>query len=146
MDGPVIVGYDGKEAAQRALDRAVDEAQQRGGGLLVIAVEELPLNPTDPRNYGTLDDGPVSVGLPETPEVEHMLAEARTRVEPSGVDADYLWAAGDPARAIVDLAKDRKAGLIVIGSHHHGLFGRIFGLDVETDVKKHAGCDVAVVE
>ena len=69
-----------------------------------------------------------------------------TRVEPSGVDADYLWAAGDPARAIVDLAQDRKAGLIVIGSHHHGIFGRIFGLDVEADVKKHAGCDVAVVE
>jgi len=143
---PVIVGFDAKDAARRALDRGIEEARGRNGTLLVLAVEELPLNPTDPMNYGTLDDGPVSIGLPETPEVEAMLAEARERVEPSGVDADYLWAAGDPARAMVDLAKDRAAGAIVIGSHHHGLFGRLFGLDVEDDLKKHAGCDVIVVE
>ncbi len=146
MHEPVIVGYDAKEPAERALDRAIEEARERNGKLLVLAVEELPLNPTDPRNFGTLDDGPVSFGLPETPEVEQMLAEARERVEPSQLHAEYLWAAGDPARALVDLAKDRGAGLIVIGSHHHGFFGRLFGLDVGDDLKKHAGCDVVVVD
>ena len=58
----------------------------------------------------------------------------------------HVWAAGDPGRQIVDLATDRGASLIVIGGHHEGFFGRTFGLSIQDEVKKHADCDVIVVE
>ena len=146
MHDTIIVGYDDKEPARRALDRAIEAARERSGSLVVIAVDEMPLSPADPRNYGTLDDGPFEEGVTESPELEQALADARKVVEPTGIEADYLFAAGDPARQIVDVAKDRNASLIVIGGHHHGFFAKAFGMTVEADVQKHAGCEVLVVE
>jgi nucleotide-binding universal stress UspA family protein len=146
MTDTIIVGYDDKEAAARALARAIDEARARSARLVVLAVAEMPLSPSDPRNFGTLDDGAVEVGLPETPELEDALAHAREVVEPTGIETDYVWAAGDPGREIVDLARDRSAGLIVIGGHHEGFFARTFGMSIQDEVKKHADCEVIVVE
>lgn len=145
MRETIIVGYDDKEPARRALDRAIDEAKKRRARLAVIAVEELPLDPTGPRNFGTLDDGPGSFRVAETPELDHILADARDRVEAQQVHADYLWTAGDPARAIVDLARDRGASLIVVGEHHQGLLGHFLGRSVPEQVEHDAACDVIVV-
>ena len=77
MTDTIIVGYDDKEPAKRALDRAIDEAKKRNGRLVVIAVAELPLNPADPRNFGTLDDGSAELGIVESPELRRALEDAR---------------------------------------------------------------------
>ena len=146
MTDTIIVGYDDKEPARRALDRAIDEAKSRNGRLVVIAVAEMPLDPADPRNFGTLDDGSAELGIAESPELEQALTDARAAVEPTGIEAEYVWAAGDAGRQIVDLAKDRGASLIVIGGHHEGFFSRTFGFSVQDEVRKHADCDVIVVE
>jgi nucleotide-binding universal stress UspA family protein len=53
---------------------------------------------------------------------------------------------GDPARAIVGAASDRRAALIIVGSHHHSLLGRLLGSDVAGEVRREAGCDVISVE
>lgn len=141
----VVVGFDDKPPAERALDRAIEEAREGHARLLVVTVFELSLDPAGPRNYGTLDDGPFPSHLAPTPEVEQALTDARARVEAAGVRAEYLWAAGDPARTLVDLASERGARAIVIGEHHGGFFSGLFGLDVESQVKRDAGCDVLVV-
>lgn len=145
MSEVIVVGFDDEPAAGRALDRAIEEARARHGHLLVVTVLELSLDPTGPRNYGTLDDGPFPSHLGPTPEVEQALVDARARVEAAHMRAEYLWAAGDPARTLVDLAAERGARTIVIGEHHGGFFSGLFGLDVESQVKRDAGCDVVVV-
>jgi nucleotide-binding universal stress UspA family protein len=143
----IVVGYDGDERSSKALDRAIDEAREDHAHLVVVAVAEMPLNPEGPQNFGTLDDSPARmIPLVEPPELEPVLAQAKERVESAGLTGDYMWAAGDPANEIVEVAKDRKAGLIVLGSHHHSLFARILGPDVATQVKRDAGCDVIVAE
>jgi nucleotide-binding universal stress UspA family protein len=143
----IVVGYDGEEPANRALDRAIDEAQRSEGRLVVVAVLEMPLNPEGPQNFGTLDDSPARmIPLVEPPELRPVFDVARERVEAAGVKADYSWAAGSPADAIVGAANDEKADLVVIGSHHHGLLSRLLGEDVAAQVKRSAGCDVVVVE
>jgi nucleotide-binding universal stress UspA family protein len=143
----IVVGFDGSKASSKALDRAIDEAQARRASLIVIAVEEMPLNPEGPQNFGTLDDTPARmIPLVEPPELEPALAEAKQRIEAAGLTADYSWAAGEPADAIVGLAKERGAQLIVLGSHHHGLLARVFGPDVATQVKRDAGCDVILAD
>ena len=146
MTDTIIVGYDDKEPARRALDRAIDEARRRNARLVIIAVAEMPLDPADPRNFGTLDDGSAELGIAESPELERTLADAREVVAPSRIEADYIWAAGDPGRQIVDLARNRGASLIVIGGHHEGFLSRTFGMSIQDEVKKHADCDVIVVE
>jgi nucleotide-binding universal stress UspA family protein len=143
----IVVGYDGEEPATRALDRAIDEAQRSKGRLVVVAVSEMPLNPEGPQSFGTLDDSPARmIPLVEPPELEPVFAAARERIEAAGLDADYAWAAGEPASAIVGEARDRGAAVVVLGSHHHGLFSRLLGTDVAAEVKRSAGCDVIVVD
>jgi nucleotide-binding universal stress UspA family protein len=147
VSSTIVVGYDGKEAADRALDRAIEEARASGSHLLVVSVAEMPLNPEGPQNFGTLDDTPARMmPLVEPAELGPVLAEARRKVESAGVKGDYVWGAGEPASAIVGAAKDHRARLIVIGAHHHSLFGRLLGGDVAAEVKHDAGCDVLVVE
>ena len=117
----IVVGYDGAERSSKALDRAIDEARKDRAKLVVVAVAEMPLNPEGPQNFGTLDDSPARmIPLVEPPELEPILAEAKERIESAGLTGEYMWAAGDPANEIVEVAKDRRAKLIVIGSHHHG--------------------------
>jgi nucleotide-binding universal stress UspA family protein len=142
----IVVGYDSGEPASRALDRAIEEARSSGAHLVVVAVAEMPLNPEGPQSFGTLDDTPARMILVEPAEVEGALAEARERIEPEGLPADYVWAVGDPAHAIVATARDRGATFIVVGSHHHSLLGRLLGSDVAADVRREAGCDVISVE
>ena len=143
----IVVGYDGAERSNRALDRAIDEARKDRAQLVVVAVAEMPLNPEGPQNFGTLDDSPARmIPLVESPELESVLAQAKERVESAGLTGEYMWAAGDPANEIVEAAKDRGAGLIVIGSHHHSRLARILGPDVATQVKRDAGCDVIVAD
>ncbi len=107
----------------------------------------MPLNPEGPQNFGTLDDSPARmIPLVEPPELEPVFAAARERIEGAGLTADYSWAAGEPANAIIGMARERHADVVVLGSHHHGLFARLLGTDVVAEVKRSVGCDVIVVE
>ena len=146
MKGRILVGYDDSQHARAALDRGIEEARKVHGKLVVLAVAEMPLDPQTPRNFGTLDDiGPnEGAALQAPPGVVETLAHARQHVESAGVSADYAWAAGEPGAAIVDAAKNLHAGLIVVGDHHHTFLGSLFGADVATAVREHAGCDVIV--
>lgn len=143
----IVVGYDGKEGADRVLDRAIEVARESNALLVVLAVLELPLNPEGPQNFGTLDDTPASmIPLVEPPELEPVFASARERIEPTGLTAEYTWAVGEPADAIVGEARDRQAAAVVVGTHHHGLLSRLFGGDVAAEVRRAAGCEVIIVE
>ncbi len=142
----VVVGYDDSPAAGRALDRAIVEAQESGAKLVVVAVEELPLDPTGLQNFGSLDYSPpdaTALGPPE--DIQGVLGRARTVIEAAGLDAEYVWAAGSAASTIVDAARDNGADLIVLGEHHHGFLGRVFGNDVGAEVERRAGARVVSV-
>ena len=147
VTAPIVVGYDGSEAAEAALERAIQEAGSSGARLVVVAVSELLLDPEGPMAYGTLDAGPVPMlPLVEPPEIEHVLNVARTRIESAQVEADYVWEAGEPAGAILREARERSAGLVVVGKTHHSRLGRWLGTDVAAEVEKAAGCPVILVE
>lgn len=142
----ILVGYDDKEPAKRALERALAEAKASHARLVVITVLELPLDPNAPRNFGTLSDGPAAHSGPSLPAaLQPAVAHAREAVAAEGVPADLLWAAGEPAEVLIELARELNASLVVLGAHHHGLFGRMLGADVAEEVKARAGADVLVV-
>jgi nucleotide-binding universal stress UspA family protein len=143
----ILVGYDDSDASGRALDRAADEARRTGQELVVLAVLEMPLDPRDPHQFGTAGDStPITGPFEEPPAITEILDRARARLDGTGVKAEYFWAPGEPARLIVDSAEGRGASTIVVGHHHHGMLGRLFGTDVAADVQRNAGCEVIVVE
>jgi len=114
---------------------------------MVLAVLELPVDPTAPRAFGTMGDGPPAGGpFPEPPEITSVLDAARARLDGSGVRAEYRWAPGDPAGLLIATAAEHDVDLVVVGAHHHGLLGRLLGGDVAAELRRHAGCEVQIVE
>lgn len=147
MGDTIVVGYDDREPAKRALERAIEEAKSSGRRLVIVSIVEMPLNPEGPQNFGTLDDSPARmIPLVVPPELEPVQAHAEERIAATGVRAEFVWAVGDPAREIIDAARDHNASLVVLGSHHHSLLGRLVGADVAAQVERELGASVIVVE
>ncbi len=150
MGETIVVGYDGKESSKRALERAIEEAKGSGGRLVIAVAWAMPLDPTIPAagyEVGPLIAPVEPVGpLGEPAALKPIADEALARAEAAGVSAEPVFGAGDPAQTIVDAARDNKASKIVIGHDHHTWFGKLFGDDVEAEVKREAGCDVIVVD
>lgn len=145
MAKTIVVGFDDQEPANRALERAAEEARARGCKLLVVAVAEMLLDPRDPRQFGTLSDGRAPTQFPEPPDITKAFEHARELLAAHGVSAEYVWEPGEPASVLVAAAKARKAELLVIGDHHHGFFAKLFGASVAPEVQREAGCEVLVV-
>jgi nucleotide-binding universal stress UspA family protein len=140
----ILVGYDGSDGGRRALERAITEAHESRGRITVLSVANMPLDLDVPRNFGTLDDISADEGRPleAPPDVVAHLTEARDRLASAGLEANLTWTAGNAGRAIVETAKEIRAHVIVLGEHHHGLLGNLFGADVDAEVQREAGCEV----
>jgi len=133
----ILVGYDDSQAAGRALERAATLVKALGSELIVTSVA--PIAETA---------GGRSLGAdPTEPASEHLaeLACARNQLEQLGIAASYIEAVGHEGEALVAAAQDRKADLIVVGSEHSSLVGRLLGHSVSDTVAHHAPCDVLIV-
>jgi nucleotide-binding universal stress UspA family protein len=73
------------------------------------------------------------------------LEEARRLLAGRNVSADLVPSVGTPAEAIVRLAEERGADLIVVGTRHKRFLERLVEGSVLQDVLRRAGCDVLVV-
>jgi nucleotide-binding universal stress UspA family protein len=103
----IIVGYDGSDGSGRALARAADEARAHHEPLVVLAVFELPLDPRDPRNFGTPANEPREGPLHAPPDVVEALEKAREQLSHAAVSAPSIWGPGEPANLIVETARER---------------------------------------
>ena len=133
----IVVAFDDTEASQRALERAGALTQAFASELIVTSVA--PILTGIGRTAGPVDP----VDPPEKHAVE--LAAARTYLEGQGLSAEYVPAVGDPADTIVELANERTADLIVVGTREPGVLQRLLGQSVSDSVAHHAHCDVLIV-
>ncbi len=136
----IVVGYDRTHSSNKALERAAELAQSAGATLVVTSVARVlpsgaaahgigPYDPTDP---------------PELHREE--LGHARELLAGRKLTVEYELEVGDPADAIVELAKKRGADLIVVGAaHEQGFISRLLHGDVGTGISRHAPCDVLIV-
>ena len=133
----ILVGYDDSEAAGRALQRAATLAKAFGSQLAVTSVAPV----TETAVGRSLGADPVETASAHLAE----LACARNQLEQMGVAASYIEAVGHEGEALIAAAKDRGADLIVIGSGHSSLLGRLLGHTMPDTVAHHAPCDVLIV-
>jgi universal stress protein A len=132
-----VLGYDDSEASQRALERAASLAKAFGSELIVTSV--VPIMVSIGRSAGPID--------PADPPSKHAaeLAHAKEYLAGQGVAADVQPAVGNPADTIVELAQQRGADLIVVGTHRPNVLERLLGQSVSESVSHKAQCDVLIV-
>lgn len=141
----IVVGTDGSPDAERALRAAAELAKLEGATAIHVVAAYTPLSPTE------LHD--LVADLPEEfRDVFHtsMAAEARLGsataiLRSAGVEAMGRPVAGDPTDAILDVAEEQDADLIVVGSRGLGAAKRLLHGSVSTKVMHHAPCAVLVV-
>jgi nucleotide-binding universal stress UspA family protein len=133
----IVVGYDGTEPAQRALERAADLAQAFGSKLVVTSVAPVLISPG--RTMGAID--------PADTEEEHEreLAQARAFLDQRGIQAEYQPAVGEPAETILEVAERDNADLIVVGTRELNVIQRLLGQSVSAAVARRADRDVLIV-
>src|SRR5207248_819732 len=73
----------------------------------------------------------------------------RSRIEAflgrTGISHEFAGVVGKPADEIVDVAEQRNADLIVVGTREPGLLERLFEGSVSQGVARRARCDVLIV-
>lgn len=149
MSETIVVGFDGKDASGRALDRAIEIVKGAGGKVVVVSVEFEVFDPGAPGmnlDLTTIREPTPLVALEPSDELEAVIEEAEKRVDAAGVEGIFVWAYGDPGRIIVDAARDHGATKILIGADHHGFVGRLLGDDTEDEVKRETDVEVVVVD
>jgi nucleotide-binding universal stress UspA family protein len=144
----IVVGFDGSDAAKRALARAADLAEALGASLVITSVAVVPV-PVPGADATLPAPSPAErfadAGVAEFDLARDHLDEARTALEERGVDAEYVSETGAPAERIVALAEARDAELIVVGTHEPGFVERLLQGSVSQDVSRSAHRDVLIV-
>ena len=140
----IVVGTDGSETARKAVEEAIDLAKLVGASLnLVSAYEPVPQS----RLRDEARQAPADLQWLINPreDVDATLSAAADVVREAGVDVETFAREGDPADAILDVAEERDADLIVVGNK--GMTGaRRFLLgSVPNKVSHHAPCSVLII-
>lgn len=140
----IVVGTDGSDTAAEAVRRAVELAKLSGGQLAIVAAFE-PIPETRVREERAELPGDVSHTVGPREDVNVILEGAVGAAKQEGVDATPHAREGDPADAILDVAEENGADLIVVGNK--GMTGakRFLLGSVPNKVSHHAPCGVYIV-
>ncbi len=140
----IVVGTDGSDTAAQATAKAVDLARTLGARIRLVSAYE-PVS--DRRLREERRETPEDLQWAITPreDVETILEAAAATARESGVDVEVFARQGDPADAILDVAEETEADLIVVGNK--GMVGtRRFLLgSVPNTVSHRAPCSVLIV-
>ena len=144
MFASIVVGTDGSESAQEAVRQAVELAARLGATLRIVSAYE-PVPAARLREEAREVPSDLEWAINPREDVDATLREAAEAARDGGVDAETYARQGDPADAILDVAEEQGADLIVVGNK--GMTGaRRFLLgSVPNRVSHHAPCSVLII-
>ncbi|HTI74648.1 MAG TPA: universal stress protein [Mycobacterium sp.] len=152
----LIVGTDGSDSSLRAVDRAGAFAAQENAKL-IIASAHIPIaaatrwadasphdHGADPRAADTL--GSEGYKVHGDAPVYAILHDARDRAKAAGAhDIEERAIEGAPVEALIHLAHEEKADLLVVGNVGlNSIAGRLLG-SVPADIARKAKIDILIV-
>jgi len=135
----IIVGVDGSEHSQLALDWALREASLRHCTLTVISV-----HPALASYWGavTYPDGSMDMDQAQQ-EVRVLIDKAVSRMDGPPPPVIVRVTPGSPATELISAARD--ADLLVVGCRGSGGFARLMLGSVSSQVTRHARCPVVII-
>jgi nucleotide-binding universal stress UspA family protein len=142
--GSMVVGTDGSDTASEAVRQATELAERLGAKVhLVSAYEPVPEGRLREERQQVPGDLQWMVNPRE--DVNDTLAAAAQGLQDAGVEVETHAREGDPADAILDVAEEQHADLIVVGNK--GMTGakRFLLGSVPNKVSHHAPCSVMII-
>jgi nucleotide-binding universal stress UspA family protein len=140
----IVVGTDGSSTASEAVRQAVELAQSVGAKLeLVSAYEPVPAHRLREERREAPEDLQWAISPRE--DVDATLEQAAAVARAAGVEVNVYPRQGDPADALLDVAEEREADLIVVGNK--GMTGakRFLLGSVPNKVSHYAPCSVLII-
>jgi nucleotide-binding universal stress UspA family protein len=141
--GLVVLAYDGSDLAKAAIEEAGQQLGAGRPGLVLTVWEPLDVNAFFPVGRTPI---PPTVIESITKAAEDTAAEGASLARAAGFSAESMATDGAPIwKRIVDVADERDASLIVLGSHGRtGLAGVLIG-SVAGGVAQHSRRSVLIV-
>jgi nucleotide-binding universal stress UspA family protein len=130
--GPVVLGTLSSRVEPEAERLAIESALEAGVPLLVVNVMPLPACPR-----ALVLAGPGALNFPHEEDYEAVRATAH-RAAAQGIQVEHLRVTSPrPAKALVQIANERRAGLLVLGPKRRGIwsFWR-----AAREVRRNAAC------
>jgi nucleotide-binding universal stress UspA family protein len=140
----IVVGTDGSDTATQAVRQAVDMAGAVGAKLeLVSAYAPVPEQRLNAERREAPED--VQWAINPRQDVELSLSNAAEIAREAGVSVTTHARQGDPTEAILDVAEEQNADLVIVGNK--GMTGakRFLLGSVPNKVSHHAPCSVLIV-
>ena len=129
----IVVGTDGTETAERAVDRAGSIASAFGATVHVVSAYS--------------DDKTPLAGAGKQGDRAHAqqhVDRAQERLAKQGVESEAHLSNREAGRALVAIADEQRAQMIVVGNRGMSGAKRVLG-SVPNYVSHHADCDVVIV-
>jgi nucleotide-binding universal stress UspA family protein len=132
IGGPIVVGYVDTPEGRAALDRAVEEAQQRGARLIVINSHR----------------GGAGLDKHEAVELDESMGGVHDLLHDVGVEHEVrqLVRGADPSEDLIAVANEVDADLIVIGLRRRTPVGKLILGSNAQSVLLDASCPVLAVK
>ena len=153
----ILIGYDGSECADSALDDLTHAGLPTTIEAIVMSVAEVWLPPPPPSSYEIVQmaahaKGPMALerkymaGSRAVKHADTLAAKAAVRIQANFPDwkvkHESVW--GSPNWELFSKAKSWKADLIVVGSHGRSALGRFFLGSISQWLLNEAECSVRV--
>jgi nucleotide-binding universal stress UspA family protein len=141
----IVVGTDGSDTAAEAVKQAIDLARLTGGTLSIVsAYAPVPKRRIQGEQEGAPSDIAYEIGPRE--DVNLVLDAAAAEARAAGIEVRTHPVEADPADAILNVAEEIKADLIVVGNK--GMTGarRYLLGSVPNNVSHHAPCSVIIIQ
>ncbi len=140
--GPVLFAYDGSDLAKLAIDEAGRLLDKSGGALVACVWQTF--------NVGFVTTAGVEFNAAQAGEVkraaEQTAAEGAALANAAGFASQAVALESAPTwKGLSELADDRDARLIVLGSHGRSGLVDVFLGSVATAVSQHSGRSVLIV-
>lgn len=143
----IVVGYDGTSSSEQALTHAVELARRFDSRVIVAGVPGPQSLQGTPGGFGyapyyALTDSDPSID-------EALIQQQRASVESlfarSGLRHEFTCLVGEPVAAIIEVAEQRDADLIVVGTREPRFLARVLGENISQGVARQAHRDVLIV-
>jgi nucleotide-binding universal stress UspA family protein len=147
----VLVPHDGSEMSDKALNKAIEFATALKSEMIILHIVDNRFIPPSATlefisEQSTLEDAKTQLVKILKVGAELMLKDRMAKVRGKGVNVKFLMEVGSPAEEIVNVAKNEKVDLIIMGSRQLKKTEKLMALgSVARRVSELAECPVMIV-
>lgn len=137
MFSRILVAVDGSESAKKAFEKSIYLAQKCSSKMDLVHVVQCELGGDSATTFELIDELKT--------KAQKMLEEYKIQAAKNNISIQIMVTQGDPAQAIIGLAKAKSYDLIIMGTRGRTTFQELLIGSVSQKVMHHASCPVMVV-